>query len=231
MRFFHQRAQVGGERKNMWLGASWVATCLCAILTIGSAQAAPLGLTLADFPDITSAFIAVTYDASEEKFEEHGFAFSLATGPGSSETIVGGTIDVTATIDNFGVLQSGTLTIEGAIPTLSSIPIPSWTTLLTGDLTAFGFDGSNDPFEFLFIVTGGALQSIFTPVSGQILTSTGFGGTFTADFDNLLFGIGTGSNDSASALTGTPEPSTILLFITGLGILGGCLAWRQRARA
>ncbi len=132
---------------------------------------------------------------------------------------------------NSGVLQSGTLTIEGAIPTLSSIPIPSVTTLLTGDLTAFGFDGSNDPFEFLFIVTGGALQSIFTPVSGQILTSTGFGGTFTADFDNLLFGIGTGSNDSASALAGTPEPSTILLFITGLGILGGCVARRQWARA
>ena len=220
MRFFHQRAQVGGERKNMWLGASWVATCLFAILTIGSAQAAPLGLTLADFPDITSAFIEVTYDAAEEKFEEYGFAFSLTTGPGSSETIVGGTIDVTATIDNFGVLQSGTLTIEGAIPTLS---IFSVTTLLAGDLTAFGFDGPNDPFEFLFTVTGGALQNIFTPVAGQILTGTGFGGNFDDDFSGI------GSNDTA--LTGTPEPSTILHFITGLGILGGYFAWRQRARA
>ncbi|MEE9147904.1 MAG: PEP-CTERM sorting domain-containing protein, partial [Candidatus Tectomicrobia bacterium] len=72
---------------------------------------------------------------------------------------------------------------------------------------------------------------IFTPVAGQILTSTGFDNTFTANFDNLLFGTGTGSNDSASTLTGTPEPSTILHFITGLGILGGYFAWRQRARA
>ena len=186
------------------------------------AQAAPLNLTLNDFPDIASFAIDVTYDAGNDFLTADGLAFQLDDdGSGAAETILDGSFLLTATIDASGNLSGGSLNIGG---TVSSLDFDSGT-LLTGELTAFGFDGSNDPFEFLFNVnTGDAVGLYGSGPAGIILTQTGFGGSFMADFDNLASGVaGTGSGVSDTAPV--PIPGTLLLL--GSGLMGLNVARRK----
>jgi len=181
------------------------------------AQAASLNLTLNDFPDISSFSLDVTYDYNEEKGNglliADGLAFQLDDdGSEPAEDISGGSFFLTATIDDSGNLSSGgTLTIGGTVLGFTS------DTLLTGDLTAFGFGGADDdPFEFLFNVTGGDAAGLYgTGPAGVILSKTGFSGNFTADFDNLGSG-GIGSGSGVSNTAPVPIPSTLLLFGSGL---------------
>lgn len=177
------------------------------------ARAAPLHLTLNDFPDIASYYIDVTYDAGSDLLTADGSALQLDDdGSMSAETILGGSFLLTATIDDLGNLSGGTLNIEGTVSSLGFIS----GTLLTGNLTAFGFDDADDPFEFLFNVTGGDAAGLYGSVpAGVILSETGISGNFTADFDNLDSGVaGTGSGVSNTAPV--PIPSTLLLFGSGL---------------
>lgn len=195
---------------------------LLAALAARSAQAAPLGLTLIDKPDIVSAFIDVTYDATSDTLTASGFALAIDVPPPTP--IVGGTFDLLATIDDTGALISGSLTVGGAV--LGGGPM-----LLTGVLNSFGFpSGPGDPFEFLFNVTGGDLAGLFGGIgslNGVILSGTGFPGDFTGDFDNLIAGIpgtGTGMADIAPV----PEPATITLFLLGAITLLAGGHWRRR---
>lgn len=177
------------------------------------AQAAPLNLTLNDFPDIASFFIDVTYDEGNDLLTAAGEALWLDDdGSGSAEVISDGSFHFTAAIDNSGNLSGGTLNIGGKV---SSLGFESGT-LLTGNLTAFGFGGADDPFEFLFNVTDGDAAGLYGSVpAGVILSKTGFSGNFTADFDNLVGGgAGTGSGESNTAPV--PVPGTLLLFGSGL---------------
>ena len=61
-----------------------------ALLLAGvtGAQAAPLGLTLFDTPDIVSSFIDVVYDAGSNSLTANGFALQLDDG--SANPIAGG---------------------------------------------------------------------------------------------------------------------------------------------
>ncbi len=100
--------------------------------------------------------------------------------------------------------------------TIASLGFSSGT-LLTGDLTAFGFlNAGGDPLEFLFGVTGGDAASHFGPVVGIRLSNSGFTGTFASNFKNT----GNGKNELAAPLA-TPEPGSLLLMLTGLGALFG----------
>ena len=75
---------------------------------------------------------------------------------GSNETIVTGVFDLSASIDSSGLFTSGSLNISGTVPTLGF----NSGTLLTGNLTAFGFSNfGGDPLEFLFDVTLITLRS------------------------------------------------------------------------
>jgi hypothetical protein len=194
------------------------------------AQAMPLHLNLLDFPDIVSAFIDVTYDASSDAFSANGFALELDNdGVAPNETIIGGTFALGATIDDLGDLgPGGTLTIGGTIPTLGF----NSGTLLTGDLTAFGFPvGGGNPLEFVFDVTGGDAAGLWGGFAGGvILGASGFTGDWTADWDNLIGGLqGTGS---AVADTGAiPEPATLTLMLMGGGALLGVRKRFQRKRS
>lgn len=201
---------------------------LVALLTLGAgsqAQAALLGLTLLDTPDIVSDFIDVSYDASTDSFTANGFARELDDdGSVPAEAITDGTFNISATIDGSGSLTSGSLSIGG---TVASLGFNSGT-LLTGSLTAFGFlDSGGDPLEFLFDVTGGDAAGLYGSIGGIILGATGFGGNFTSDFDNLVGGVpGTGS--AVANVAPVPLPAAIWLF--GAGLLGLVGLGRNRVR-
>ena len=201
-------------------------TCLLLILMVVPAQAIPLNLLLVDFPHITSGFIDVTYDAGTEQFVASGFALTLADGSGPPEIIsfTSPNYNITSKIDALGIAISGTLTITGTVGSFMS------GTLLTGDLFAFGFrPEGGDPLEFLFDVTGGDLAPSFGPIVGTILGGTNFGGSFAANFDNLINGIpgtGLGVNNTAPI----PEPGTLSLMLLGSGAFLAFLRKRRTTK-
>lgn len=181
-----------------------------------NAQAASLGFTLLDVPDIASFNIDVAYDAGTDTLTATGFALTIdysETDP--AENITDGSFSVVATIDSTGAISGGTVTITGTVPVLGF----NSGTLLTGDLTDFGFpDAGGDPLEFLFDVTGGDAAALYGDKGGIKLIAFapaggGFTGDWTTDWDNLgPFGFGTGEADTAAV----PVPAPLLLLLSAL---------------
>lgn len=171
----------------------------------------PLNLT-SGTPDIFSAFISVNYNSSTQNLNSQGFAFEIDDdGVGPAEQIVNGLMNLSATIDNSGNLISGSLTIQGTVPTLNYTS----GTILTGNIIDFGFpDAGGDPLEFLFEVTGGDAAGIYGPKGGVIMSYTGFPGSFQSSFMN--YGDGVSDTFSVSGEP-VPEPSTIAMFLIGIG--------------
>lgn len=183
---------------------------LMSLLVGTTGWAAPLNLNLNAEPDIFSSFITVDYLAGSGVLTASGFANNLLTG-GALNPIAGGSFDLSASIDNTGVLSGGTLAIGGTIAGLGF----NSGTLLTGNLTAFGFDAlGGDPLEFLFTATSGDALGLYSGLGGIILSGTGFGGSFNSDFASAAF--------SAMADVGVvPVPAAVWLFGSALlGLIG-----------
>lgn len=219
--------------KTMRLHACLVAVCLLLLLSIGSARATPLNLNLLPFPDITTAFISVSYDVGNKGFLATGLPLTLLDETGLFP-IAGGSYELDATITNTGILDGGTLTIGGTVFQLGF----NSGTLLKGNLLTlaqaqaaefssnFGFgNAASDPFEFLFEATEGDLQSFFDSPPGGIILNLGAGGNpaFAGNFQSSFSNGGLGSND----IQPTPEPGTLLLLLSGIGVLFGL---RKRLR-
>lgn len=193
---------------------------IISILMVVPAQAAPLNLTLNPFPDITSTLLDVNYDSVGDILTVLGGADDLKVSGSSTLPIAGGIFDLLANIDGSGALTAAgsSLTIFGTASGFSPSP------LLTGDLTAFGF-GAADTLEFLFDVTGGEAAGLYGGIgatAGVIVTGSGFfSGDFTVDFD--------GSGFAAADTQPVPEPSTVVLLLAGLCMLG-YLRWQYQGR-
>lgn len=198
------------------LGVCFGLTALC-----GTARGDLLNLTFLPEPDFMASFIDVTYDAASDAFLASGFTSQLN---GTDLDATDGLFSISATIDGSGVLGTGgTLSIGGAIGGAG----PS---LLTGDLTDFGFRPipGGDPFEFLFDVTGGDLAGLFGGIGAQggIILSAfgGFDGSFASSFDNLMdFGFGSmaGTGLGVADVALIPEPASIMLGMIGMGMIAG----------
>lgn len=182
------------------------------VIGVGAVQASPLDLNLLEHPDIVAGFVDLNYDASLDQLVANGIALELNDdGSVPAEGILNGAFDLTAAIDAAGNLTSGSLTISGSIASLGF----NSGTLLTGDLTAFGFrDAGGNPLEFRFDVTGGDAAALYSPgLGGVILSETGFGGSFDADFDNQ------GASPGLANVAIVPLPGTLCLSLFGLGMI------------
>ncbi len=202
---------------------------LAGLVAVGmfasSADAALLGLVLKDFPDINSNFISVNYDSTSNILTADGDASTIdddgVGGPIGIDNGFGG-FSLAAEIDESGNLVGGTFSISGEVPSLGF----NSGTLLTGDLTGFGFNpAGGDPLEFLFSVTGGDAAGLFGSPAGLLLNSAGFDGDFVDDF---------GATFTAVANVGmpvevVPEPVSASLFmIGGFGLLSYGMNRRRR---
>jgi hypothetical protein len=198
-----------------------VIKALVLVISLGgafTAHASPLNLTLVDTPDILILLTTVQYDAGTDLLTASGTAVNIDD-DGTTEAIAGGSFSLNATIDSSGAMSSGSLTVSGTIASLGY----NSGTLLTGDLTAFGFiDSGGDPLEFLFDVTGGDASGLYPSVAGAILGNTGFGGI--ADFTNGFQNNGDGSVNIAPL----PLPAAMWLFISGLLAIGGLARSRKQ---
>jgi hypothetical protein len=188
------------------------------LLAAGSvAQAAPLGLVNNTPPDIKAPLVNVVYNATTKAFTANDTSaslFSVDTNgvAGAEYFVAGGTLSLTATIDNSGVLQpGGTFTLAGGSLLTSSFALVSAAPTLTGSLTNFGFPNvpGGNILEFTFNTTGGNLQSapISFPGKGGIILaipSAGFNGTFTSSFATT----GAGTADIFGAPVPTPAAAT-----------------------
>src|SRR6266480_2930573 len=98
-------------------------------------------------PDLMGSFESVSYSTNNNLFQAIGSA--TAYSDGSATLMDAGDYVLSCFINNAGVLANGGLSISGDIGFGNEV-------LLTGDLTALGFnDSGGDIFEFLFTVTGG----------------------------------------------------------------------------
>ncbi len=185
-------------------------------LAPAGADALPLGLDLADTPDLVANALDVTYEALSNTLTVSGDVFEFDDGVGLPNPVKFGRFELSATVDAVGSLLGGTLTIEGKVINLGF----KSGVLLTGTLSAFGFQpAGGDPFEFLLDVTGGDAAALYGPAAGMFMQATGFGGSFAGDFDNNGGVPGSGSG-TADVRVPVPEPSAglLLLLATGLAL-------------
>ena len=191
---------------------------LLAVAIVGAfsslAGAAMIGVTKTTPPDITSDFLTVTYNSTTHALHVAGFAdFMDSNGqPPPDDYYIGGAASFTldANVYSGGVATYGKLTISGTIAALGATS----GTLLTGNMTQFGFDAGGNLMDFKFAVTGGDLASRYGSQAGVILNTVGgFTGSFGSNFSNT----GSGSTDTFPV----PEPATMLVLLgaAALGVL------------
>jgi len=182
-----------------------LALCLAAAIPAPDARASLIGVDIG-YPRISFKSplpMSFSYDAGADLLMVEALPtaalFSLGDLPELFSGMVGLTIQ--AQVDSTGQLIGGVFgndfTLFGTVSRMGTVyegPLP----LLTGEVTAFGFQesGATDQFDFQFTGTGGSLLPVFlqTEFAADITTTAStltldFGGDFTKDFSGSANGI------------------------------------------
>jgi hypothetical protein len=230
------------ERNNMNRLLTPAIALVALVTGLGSANAAPLGLTQ-KYPDIATTPITVEYDADFYTATE-GRLRILRTGVSMPFDVNGGAFDSSDYLINGGtasyslnarIRHDGTL-VAGANSTLSIsgdlkknvflAPTENSGLALSGNLAEFGFGAGTSGgsvIEFRFLVTGGYLQTRgFFGNSGEIIVSSATGSfgasPFTTDF--------TWTNARADTFVPTPASAA-----AGSVLLSGLMCRRRQRQA
>lgn len=179
-------------------------------------------------PDMSFGAVSVNYDHLADTLTVTGFATNFIDENGVSHSPTDGTtlttLAMTAIIDSTGVLVSGSLSIEGVIPSLG---ITTSSLLLMADLTLFGDVNplDLDTFNFLASATGGLLAGPhYGAEVGVILNGTGtFNNNWAENFGQAFGGTADITTPSSVVSVSATWP------LLGVGLLGIALA-RRRCR-
>ncbi|NJM55440.1 MAG: hypothetical protein HC841_05575 [Verrucomicrobiae bacterium] len=214
-----------------------LALCLAAAIPAPDANASLIGVDIG-FPRISFKSplpMSFSYDSVADDLVVEALPtaaiFSLGELPGLFTGMVGLTIE--AKVDSTGTLIGGgsghDFKLVGSVSRMGTVyegPLP----LLTGEITAFGFQesGNTDQFDFQFTGTGGSLLADFqlTAFAADITTTAtmlapGFNGDFTTSFSGSANGI-VGATRNA-----VPDAGGTLSLLAAAMI--GVVAVRRRA--
>jgi hypothetical protein len=201
----------------------------CALLGQSARGELIVGFGLLPAPDVTTGFMDVYYDASTDELAVDGSALTYDDGSGPM-AILDGVLTIAAMVDDVGLASSGSLLIEGSIPS-----VPFMSPLLEGTLLDFGWvTGGGDLFQFVFAVSGGSLSTEYGGPGaefGVLLDANipgGYSGDWTEDFDNRVGGQpGTGTGVANIA----PVPGASALPLLALaGLVCSTRSWRKEGR-
>ena len=219
-----------------------VAACVLGLATF-STQATPLNLFKGE-PDITGFSPSVfQYDAGTQTLTigSNGAEVGLSYQPNQTDpsTAFFGTWELTASVDNNGVLSDGSLVITNTdalnIPLLP--PITANTTLLETELAQMGFQFVQQTpgeaiatFEFLGSILSSVPSLGFGTLSGAIVGRASFDiGVGGIDLNNP-FAASFAAIDPSAALSDTfsvPTPAPLMLVLPG----GVGMLWSKRRAA
>jgi hypothetical protein len=187
-------ARLFDKRQRRLARLGMLSAAAAALLAPATSSAALLDNTLT-FPQLSFDNQGTTiYDATIDRFTVNASPIAIRLVAGGVPILItptgsGETFDINVTVDDSGVLVSGVpgddLVVTGSV-NLGGLGAFSGT-LLTGEVTAFGFQdsgGTTDFFDFTFSLTGGDLAFLYSPTLAVSLTSeqSSFTGDFSVDF-------------------------------------------------
>ena len=226
-------ARLFDKRQRKLSRVGMICAAAAALLAPVASSAALLGTTLT-FPQLSFDNQGTTsYDATTDQFTVDASPIAIRLVAGGTPILItptgsGEAFGINVTIDDSGALVGGApgndLVVVGNV-NLGGLGTFSGT-LLTGEITAFGFQdsgGTTDFYDFTFALTGGDLAFLYSPTLAVSLTSeqSSFTGDFTVDFG--------GEAKGTLGSTVIPIPPAVWLFSSGLlGIVG--ISRRRRGR-
>jgi len=185
-----------------------IGAALLVFTLTATTEANPIEVPLDPYPVILAGFLEISYTVSTSQFLATGWTASIDTGKGQTDLF--DSFELRATINSSGTMSGPGLLAVGSGGAL----------LGSTNLTTFGFTQ----------VPGGALQFLFGNATGSLVAD----GTFLPKPVSVMFtgltnafpgtwGTNWTSNYNATAEIRsddplpTPEPSALLLLLTGAG--------------